>query len=96
MRSFDFYEFAGVLTPGVILLVGLAHFFPNLVRGKSLVEVSLGASSIVAVLGYAVGHLLQTPGNIVEEIYWAAWGGKPTQWIYSSHTRCFQRRKQPR
>lgn len=82
MRNFDFYEFAGVLTPGIILLVGLVHFFPSLINGRSIVEVSLGASGIVGVMGYAAGHLLQTIGNLVEWIYWATWGGRPTEWIY--------------
>jgi len=40
MKTFDFYEFAGILVPGAVLLFGLVQLIPGLAAalgGKELV-----------------------------------------------------------
>jgi hypothetical protein len=80
-RNFEFYEFAAVLTPGVITLVGLLWLFPISPQGTHPFELSAGAFGVGLILAYAVGHLVQLVGNIIEGSYWRLLGGRPTDWV---------------
>jgi hypothetical protein len=83
MKEFDFYGTAGVIAPGMVLVVGIvALFFPD--RGKELLgiaDVSLGSLGVGLILAYVAGQLLQAIGNGVEAVWWRLWGGMPTDWI---------------
>lgn len=83
MRQFDHYEFTGILAPGVALLTGLAIVFPNVYALDSFKDVSVGGLGLFVVLAYVAGHLIQAVGNVLENIWWRAWGGMPSDWIRS-------------
>jgi hypothetical protein len=87
MRNFEFYEFAGVLTPGVITLVGLLWLLPGAAQSFHLFELSAGAFGGVLILAYAAGHLIQVIGNLLEAGYWWFWGGRPTDWVIAGKHR---------
>lgn len=83
MRQLDFYEFTGIFVPGVVTSVGLCLLVPSLqatVIGK---DMSLGSFGLFAILSYAVGHLIQAVGHLVESLWWRAWGGMPSDWVRS-------------
>jgi len=81
MRQFDFHEFMGYIAPGMLLLVGVWCVWPQVEAAVPIKDISFGAFGIGIVLAYAAGQLLQSVGNIVEECWWAFWGGMPTDWI---------------
>jgi hypothetical protein len=61
------------------MLFGLTMTYARL---KFLVtDVSLGGLGLFIVFAYAAGHLTQAFGNVVEDIWWKAWGGKPSDWV---------------
>lgn len=81
MKTFDFYEFAGVLAPGALTLYGLTLVYPGwqpLIEGK---QFTVGDLGLFVVLAYVVGHLIQALGNLIEQLFWALQGGMPTDWL---------------
>jgi len=78
MRAFDFYEFAGIIAPGVVLITSslLAVMEP-----AEILDMNLGGSFIIIIIAYVLGHLLQGVGNGFEYVWWKAWRGMPTDWI---------------
>lgn len=83
MSRFDFYEFAGVLAPGVAFVVGMSLIFQEIGEFVQKPNFSLGDLGVIVIIAYITGHLLQGIGNILESIYWAFWGGRPTDWVRS-------------
>jgi hypothetical protein len=81
MKSFDQFEFTGILVPGVIALYGLARMFPNTVGFVGDKGISVGDLGLFVVLAYAAGHLVQAIGNLIEVIFWRIRGGMPTDWV---------------
>jgi len=84
MRTFDFYEFAALLTPGAVLLIGLTVLFPSLAPTVNGKDVTFGNLGVFVVLAYAVGHVVQALGGIIENrLLWrlTAAGARPTDWI---------------
>jgi len=84
MRKFDFYEFAGILSPGAVVLFGLSQIIPGMRESFSGTEYSLGDFGIFIILAYVAGHLTQAIGNILEKIWWIK-RGMPTDWIRTRH-----------
>jgi hypothetical protein len=89
MKNFDFYEFAGVLTPGALLLYSISLIYPSLaiyIQGK---EFTVGELGLFVILSYVAGHLLQALGNLIEWLYWNIRGGMPTDWVrtHKKHER---------
>jgi len=81
MKTFDFYEFAGVLCPGVVALFSASVIFPRFspfVRDQSI---SVGTLGLFVVLSYVAGHLVQALGNLLEPLIWRLFGGTPTDWV---------------
>ncbi len=78
MRSFDFYDFAGIVAPGVVLITAslLAVMEP-----VDILDMNLGASIIFIIVAYVFGHILQGLGNWFEFVWWKAFGGMPTDWV---------------
>ena len=78
MRQLDFYEFAGIVAPGVVLITTslLAVMEPPV-----LLEMNLGASAIFIIFAYVIGHILQGIGNWFELAWWKLFGGMPTDWV---------------
>ena len=76
MRQLDFYEFAGIVAPGVVLITTslLAVMEPPV-----LLEMNLGASAIFIIFAYVIGHILQGIGNWFELAWWKLFGGMPNR-----------------
>ncbi len=77
-RTFDFYEYAGIIIPGAVLITGLLWLFPE---GRALLAkdgVTLGEFGLFVILAYATGHLIQAVGNYIEWAWWNVSGGIPT------------------
>lgn len=81
MRQLDFYEFAGILLPGAIVMVALVLLFPGWGLPVLIKDISFGGLGIFIVLAYAAGHLVQAVGNLIEVVWWKCWGGMPTNWL---------------
>lgn len=80
-KEFTFYEFVGVISPGIVFLLIISYIFPDLYNTKSFKELSIGGLGIVVILAYVLGHLIQSIGNLLEKIWWSFFGGMPTNWI---------------
>jgi hypothetical protein len=78
-RPFDFYEYAGVIIPGAIVVLGLLWLFPE-ARPLFAKEggVTFGELGIFVVVSYAAGQLIQGIGNGVEWLWSRATGGMPS------------------
>jgi len=84
MKTFDFYEFAGVLAPGAVTLFGVSLICPNLNVALHSKEFTIGDLGLFVILAYVAGHLTQAIGNIVvEQLWWKVCGGMPTDWVRS-------------
>ena len=80
MRDFEFYDFAGVLVPGTLVLTGIYFASPALRDLLPIKDMSAGAAGFLAVIAYATGQLVQAVGNGVEWVWWRLFGGMPTKW----------------
>ncbi len=77
-RAFDFYEYAGILVPGAVFIIGLLWLFPD---GRALLSkegVTLGELGLFVIVAYAAGQLVQAVGNYIEWAWWKLWGGMPS------------------
>lgn len=81
MRSFDFYEFTGLLAPGTVLLAGLLWQFAHDALAVRITGLSAGDLGVFLIIAYIVGHIVQSVGNGIECIWWHLWGGMPTDWV---------------
>jgi hypothetical protein len=86
MRQFDFYEFTGILVPGVAALAGVLMLVPGLMPMAAVKDFSIGGFGLLVVLAYVAGHLVQAVGNLAEWLWWKAWGGMPTDWVRKNAT----------
>lgn len=80
MRKFDFYEFAGVIAPGVVVLLAAALIWPDYLGSIQKLDVTLGGFGLALLIAYVAGHLLQGVGNLLEEGWWKVMGGWPSDW----------------
>jgi hypothetical protein len=80
MKSFDFYEFTGVLIPGVVVLYVSALIIPALSFISRDQTISIGSLALFVILSYVAGHLVQALGNLVERGFWKVLGGFPSDW----------------
>lgn len=87
MRELNFYEFVGILVPGALLLVCIGLVFEIDKGANIFLPSSLGSAVISLVVSYAVGHLIQGFGNIVESAYWKCWSGMPSDWPFTKPRR---------
>lgn len=84
MKQFDFYEFTGILAPGSLFLAGVVYLWPDTFRFDTFKDVSVGGLGIFVLLAYASGHLVQAVGNVIEWVWWKAFGGMPSDWVRTS------------
>lgn len=87
MKQFDFYEFTGILLPGTIVLTTLVLLFPGWGLPALIKDISVGGLGVFVVLAYSVGHIVQAIGNLVEAVWWRAWGGLPSDWLRTRPSR---------
>lgn len=79
-KQFDFYEFAGIVMPGAILIAGLSRVVPSVGSVIAVKDISLGSLGLFLILAYAAGHVLQSIGNFIEFVWWF-FPGMPTDWV---------------
>ena len=77
-RTFDFYEYAGFIIPGAVLVIALVWLFPDSRALFSKEGVTLGELGLFVIIAYAAGQLVQAIGNYLEWIWWMPWGGMPS------------------
>jgi hypothetical protein len=82
-RTFDFYEYAGIVIPGAVLVVALVWLFPESRALFSKEGVTLGELGLFVIIAYAAGQLVQAIGNYLEWAWWKPWGGMPTGRVLS-------------
>jgi len=87
MKQFDFYEFTGILLPGAIVMAAMVLLFPGWGLPTLVEDISVGGLGIFIVLAYAVGHLVQAIGNLIEAVWWKYWDGMPTNWLRTKPAR---------
>ena len=82
MKTFDYYEFTGVLTPGVVALYIFSRISPASAPFiHDAKDFTLGQLGLFVILAYVAGHLVQALGNLVEKMFWKPFGGMPTNWL---------------
>lgn len=80
-KEFSFYEFVGIIVPSTILLYG-THLIFEFVYQRQIVDFGkIGETTIFIIVCYGVGHILQSLGNIFENVVWFIFGGMPTKWL---------------
>jgi hypothetical protein len=77
-RTFDFYEYAGIIVPGAVLVMALVWLFPESRALFSKEGVTLGELGLFVIIAYAAGQLVQAIGNYLEWIWWKPRGGMPS------------------
>jgi hypothetical protein len=81
LKTFDFYEFTGILVPGSITMVAVLLLFPQSRTTFFPPDLTVGDLGLFVVLAYAAGHITQAVGNGVEWLLWRIVGGMPTDWV---------------
>jgi hypothetical protein len=84
-RTFDFYEYAGIIVPGAILTLGLLWLFPESRALFSKEGVTFGELGLFVIVAYAAGQLIQGVGNWIEWVWWKTWGDFPSRRVLSGH-----------
>jgi hypothetical protein len=87
MNKISFYDQAGIITPGAVLLFGMMFYNPSLQNVLTKDGVSVGGLGIFIIISYASGHLLAALGNVIEKLYWQCKGGMPSNWIVGPKPR---------
>lgn len=85
--QFDTYEYAGVITPGAIVVFSASLIIPELKAYMADGGITIGGLGIFLVLSFVTGHLLQGFGNLLEKIVWLPCGGMPTYWVLKKKQR---------
>lgn len=81
MRTPEYYEFAGLLAPGSLVLVGLLMVYPGLKEILMSEHLSFGGFGIFLIFAFILGHVMQAIGNLLELGWWRLQGGMPTNWV---------------
>lgn len=84
-KEFSFYEFVGIIVPSAIFLYS-TQLIIEFVYQKQIVDFGkIGETAIFVIVCYGVGHILQSLGNIFENILWFIYGGMPSKWLTSKN-----------
>ncbi len=81
MKNLSFYEQAGIVVPGSVLLFGLSVIQPDLRDIFAKDGITIGGLGVFILLSYATGHLVAALGNVLEAILWRPFGGMPSNWV---------------
>ncbi|MEO3432378.1 hypothetical protein [Inquilinus sp. CAU 1745] len=81
VKTLSFYEYAGIIAPGVAFLFGLFFVSPELEAVFLQEGFTVGDLGLFLLVSYVVGHLVAALGNLLEAAYWKLHGGKPSTWV---------------
>ncbi len=81
MNKLSFYEQAGIVVPGSVLLFGLFLIEPDVRVVFTKDGVTVGGLGIFVLLAYAAGHLIAALANVLEVGLWYPFGGMPSNWV---------------
>ena len=81
MRTPEYYEFAGLLAPGSLVLAGILLIYPSLKDILMSEHLSFGGFGIFLIFAFIAGHITQAIGNLLERGWWKLQNGMPTNWI---------------
>lgn len=91
----SFYDFVGILVPGITFLYCLYLFAARVFNMTFLDFAKIGDSVVFIVLSYVTTEVLLHPlGNAFETLYWKFWKGKPTSWLTRQNERGPRSRRQ--
>lgn len=79
-KTFDAYEYVGVIAPGAVLAVAIVAQWPaakDLILSK---DFSLGGFGIFLVCSFVLGHLVAAIGNVLERLVFLP-VGRPSDWV---------------
>ncbi len=80
-KEFSFYEFVGIIVPSSIFLYS-TQIIIKFIYQKEIIDFGkIGETAIFVIVSYGVGHILQSLGNIFENLVWFIYGGMPTKWL---------------
>ena len=84
MEKLSIYEFVAVIVPGVAFLFGLGAMLPtDYLFHVVLLPRDMGTATVHLFLAFALGHMLQVLGQLTHRLYWADFGGLPTDWPFT-------------
>lgn len=81
MKQPEYYEVAGAIVPGVVLLLAADLTWPGYMSGIPKLDITVGGLGLFVLIAYVAGQILQAVGNLVESIWWWVMGGWPTEWV---------------
>jgi hypothetical protein len=88
-QNLSFYEFVGIIVPSVILLYS-ANLISGFIYKEQIIDFGkLGETAVFMIISYGFGHIIQSLGNIFENILWYLLGGMPTKWL--THKNIFKK-----
>ncbi len=85
--KFDAYAYVGVIAPGTVLAFGGLSVFPDLSPFSSKATFTVGDFGLFLLIAFVLGHLVQSVGNVVENLWWFPFGGMPTNWVLEKPDR---------
>jgi len=81
MQKPTFYEQVGIIIPGSLLMFGLVLYYPELKILTTKDAFSVGELGLFVLISYAAGHLIAAIANALENLFWGALGGMPSDWV---------------
>lgn len=76
---FEFYEILALVLPGAVMIYGLSKLYPATTL-FSFNNFSIGEFGVFALISYAMGHIVQVFGGLIEFV-WRKLRGDPTEWL---------------
>jgi hypothetical protein len=83
MKELTFYEQVGILIPGAILVFSLTLLFSGWGKIFGSDGITVGGLGLFLIIAYGAGHAVAAVGNGLERLFWAAFGGMPSEWFVS-------------
>ena len=78
MRTQTFYEQAGILLPGVLVVFGLLLFVPEVGVALSVGDFTIGDFGLFVLVAYASGYVIASVATLMEQVFWTGLGGPPS------------------
>jgi hypothetical protein len=95
-KSFDQYEYVGVIIPGATLLLGLLLLWSEPFRTALGKDFSVGSLVLFLVAAFVAGHVVRAIAEVFEGWLWSLFGGMPTDWEPDNKRRLLDVHQHPR